>query len=40
MLYKWEYNKKLWVGFGVNLNSGKDKAQNTQEKENQKLKLN
>ena len=30
----------VWVGFGVNLNFGKDKAQNTQEKENQKLKLN
>ena len=25
-LYKWEYNKKLWVGFGVNLNLGKDKV--------------
>ena len=38
ILYKWEYNKKLWVGLGVNLSFGKDKAQNSQEKENQKLK--
>ncbi len=40
VLYKWEYNQKSWIGLGINLNFGKDKTQNTQEKENQKLKLN
>ncbi len=37
-LYKWEYNQKPWIGLGVNLSFGKEKAQNSQEKENQKLK--
>ena len=39
MLYNWLYNQKPWLGLGVNLSFGKDKAQNSQEKENQKLKI-